>query len=84
MQAYRNAQRRARAAPPLPAQLEELGLTPAEARVLAELAQGRSTDEIAAELGISTRTMLKHGERINRKLGARDRAHAVALAWNRA
>ncbi len=61
--------------------LESLGLSPAEARVLAALARGLSTAEAARELDVSPRTVLKHGERIHRKLGVRDRAQAVATAW---
>ena len=49
--------------------------------MLAAFAHGRSTDEAAADLGVSPRTVLKHGERIHRKLGVRDRAQAVAAAW---
>lgn len=64
-----------------PAALEDIGLTPAEARVLAGLAAGRSTDEVAADHGLSPRTVLKHSERIHRKLGVRDRAQAIATAW---
>ncbi len=64
-----------------PEALERLGLSPAEARVLAALARGLSTAEAARELDVSPRTVLKHGERIHRKLGVRDRAQAVATAW---
>ncbi len=64
-----------------PQTLEGIGLTPAEARTLAALARGGSTADVAAELGLSPRTVLKHGERINRKLGVRDRAQAIATAW---
>lgn len=75
------AYRRAASGTPEPEALERLGLSPAEARVLAAMAAGASTADIASGLGISTRTVLKHGERINRKLGSHDRAHAVAIAW---
>lgn len=64
-----------------PAALEDLGLTPAEARVLAALARGLSTAEAASGLGLSPRTVLKHSERIHRKLGVHDRAQAIAAAW---
>ena len=64
-----------------PGTLEGLGLTAREAAVLAAFAGGRSTDEAAAELGITRRTVLKHAERVHRKLGVGDRAQAIATAW---
>jgi DNA-binding CsgD family transcriptional regulator len=67
-----------------PETLGTLGLTPREASVLATLARGRSTDETAHELDISPRTVLKHAERIHRKLGVRNRAQAIATAWTAA
>jgi DNA-binding CsgD family transcriptional regulator len=64
-----------------PATLRGLGLTAREADVLATLARGSSTGEAASELGITPRTVLKHTERIHRKLGVNDRAQAIATAW---
>lgn len=64
-----------------PDTLEGLGLTLREATVLAAFAAGKSTGETAEELGISPRTVLKHAERVHRKLGVGDRAQAIATAW---
>ncbi len=61
--------------------LEGLGLTPREAEVLAWLARGAETPEVASQLGISTRTVQKHAQAIYSKLGVRSRAQAVATAW---
>lgn len=55
-------------------------LTATEARVLRLLVVGRRNREIAAELFISVPTVKRHTQQIYRKLGARDRAHAAALA----
>lgn len=64
-----------------PATLRALGLTAREADVLSALASGSSTAETALALGIKPRTVLKHTERIHRKLGVNDRAQAIATAW---
>jgi DNA-binding CsgD family transcriptional regulator/GAF domain-containing protein len=64
-----------------PESLRGLGLTRRESEVLAGLARGRSTAETASDLGISTRTVHKHAQRVHSKLGVRDRAAAVATAW---
>ncbi len=61
--------------------LRLLGLTDREADVLRGLAAGRSTEDLAADLAISPRTVAKHVQRINAKLGVRSRAQAVATAW---
>ena len=57
------------------------GLTPREAEVLRFVALGRSNQHIAAELGISDRTVGKHLEHGFRKLGVGDRSSAAARAW---
>jgi len=57
------------------------GLTPREAEVVRLVALGRSNHHIAAELGISDRTVGKHLEHSFRKLGVRDRSTAAARAW---
>jgi DNA-binding CsgD family transcriptional regulator len=57
------------------------GVTRREAEVLRLLALGRSNQHIAAELGISDRTVGKHLEHAFRKLGVRDRSSAAALVW---
>ena len=56
-------------------------LTPRETEVLRKLAQGLDAAEIAARLFISPRTVGTHLENITRKLGVRNRAQAVALAY---
>jgi DNA-binding CsgD family transcriptional regulator len=65
---------------PLPA-LRGLGLTPREAEVLRELALGAPTTTAAANLGMAPRTLAKHLQRVNAKLGVGDRGQAVATAW---
>ncbi len=61
--------------------LLELGLTPREAEVLRGLAQGDGHLSLAADLGISPRTVAKHAQSIHAKLGVSNRAQAVATAW---
>jgi DNA-binding NarL/FixJ family response regulator len=55
-------------------------LTDREQEVLARLSEGLRNVEIAERLAISPRTVDKHVEHILRKLDARSRLHAVALA----
>ncbi|HZT26189.1 MAG TPA: helix-turn-helix transcriptional regulator [Pseudolabrys sp.] len=51
-----------------------------ELEALRLFASGRSTDEMAVALGVS-KSMVQHYLRVaSRKLGARNRVHAVALA----
>jgi DNA-binding CsgD family transcriptional regulator len=57
------------------------GLTLREAEVVRLVALGRSNNHVAAELGISDRTVGKHLEHSFRKLGVRDRSTAAARAW---
>jgi DNA-binding NarL/FixJ family response regulator len=49
--------------------------------VLEELAMGTSTEGIAAKLHVSPHTVRTHIKNILRKLDARTRAHAVAIAF---
>jgi DNA-binding NarL/FixJ family response regulator len=58
----------------------EASLTPRERDVLEQLAQGKSTTEIAAALYISQNTVKTHVRRILKKLDASNRAEAVAHA----
>jgi DNA-binding CsgD family transcriptional regulator len=51
-----------------------------ERLVLGELALGNSTEEIGIALGVSPHTVRTHVKNLMRKLGARTRAHAVAIA----
>ncbi|NIH80983.1 response regulator transcription factor [Amycolatopsis viridis] len=56
-------------------------LTGREYEVLHLLAEGLSTTQIAAGLLLSVETIRTHVRGVLRKLGARDRTHAVALAF---
>jgi PAS domain S-box-containing protein len=55
-------------------------LTPREREVLGHVALGASTLDIADRLVISTETARTHVKHAMEKLGARNRAHAVAIA----
>jgi DNA-binding NarL/FixJ family response regulator len=55
-------------------------LTPREREVLALLAAGRSSNQIAHELVISPRTLGTHMQHILRKLAVHSRTQAVAIA----
>lgn len=56
-------------------------LTPREREVLAQMAQGRSNQAIAERLVLGVETVRTHVSAVLRKLGARDRTHAVVLAF---
>ncbi len=56
-------------------------LTDREREVMAQVAAGRSNDEIAATLFISPTTAKTHVSRAMIKLGARDRAQLVVFAY---
>ncbi len=58
-------------------------LTPRQDAVLHLLAAGRSTDEIGDELGLARATVRNHVQAVLRRLGARSRVEAVALARER-
>ena len=51
-----------------------------ERAVLGELARGNPTEQIAEELFLSPHTVRSHVKAAMRKLDARTRAHAVAIA----
>jgi DNA-binding NarL/FixJ family response regulator len=55
-------------------------LTPRQREVLQLLADGLSTDGTAHRLGLSAETIRTHTKATIRRLDARDRAHAVAIA----
>lgn len=56
-------------------------LTEREAQVLRGMADGKSNAEIGREIFVSEDTVKTHARRLFRKLGARDRAHAVAAGF---
>ncbi len=58
-----------------------LALTERELQVLRGMADGKSNAEIGRELFVSEDTVKTHARRLFRKLGARDRAHAVAAGF---
>jgi DNA-binding CsgD family transcriptional regulator len=53
-----------------------------EREVLAELARGSQSDEMALTLHLSVHTVRSHTKSLLGKLGARTRAHAVAIAYS--
>lgn len=55
-------------------------LTPREREVLALVAHGKSGREIGESLHIAARTVDVHVQAAVRKLGARNRLHALAIA----
>ena len=72
----------------VPSQREEDGvrprrpaLTERELQVLRGMADGKSNAEIGRDLFVSEDTVKTHARRLFRKLGARDRAHAVAAGF---
>lgn len=64
--------------------LRDLGLTPAQARVLRRIAMGCSGAALAEELAIAPRTVHKHLQRIYATLKVTDRSQAAARAWQAA
>ena len=75
-------ERFAASAPPAHTPLAALSqLTPRELEVLVLIARGLSNREIADELVLSEATVKTHVKRVLRKLGVRDRVHAVVAAY---
>jgi len=64
-----------------PAGTSQPTLTPRELEVLALVAEGYSTKEIARALWITEETVRTHVRRLLTRLGARTRAQAVAIAY---
>jgi DNA-binding CsgD family transcriptional regulator len=56
-------------------------LTERERQMLDQLARGNRTEEMAAELHLSSHTIRSHVKTLLAKLGARTRAHAVAIGF---
>ncbi len=67
--------------PPAPATTRRSVLTERELQVLRGMSEGKSNAEIGRDLFVSEDTVKTHARRLFRKLGARDRAHAVASAF---
>jgi len=70
----------------LPAQAtgrDEVSLTKREVEVLVGMSNGRSNAQIGQELFLSEDTIKTHARRLFRKLGAADRAQAVAIGLRR-
>lgn len=59
---------------------KEFRLSRRETEILALVAQGASDNEIAIQLCLSAKTVSWYVKETRAKLGARSRAHAVALA----
>lgn len=65
-----------------PAQSKRLAaLTPRELEVLTGIGRGLSNQELAEELFIADNTVKTHVKRVFTKIGARDRAQAVVIAY---
>lgn len=56
-------------------------LSAREMQVLVGMTQGRSNSEIGRDLMLSEETVKTHSRRLFRKLGAKGRSHAVAIAF---
>jgi transcriptional regulator EpsA len=69
-----SAQQRARLNPSVPR------ITPRELQILSWVREGKSNQQIGEELLISPLTVKNHIQKILRKLGASNRAHALAMA----
>jgi DNA-binding CsgD family transcriptional regulator len=54
-----------------------------ERQVLAVIAQGKTSQDIARRLGISARTVEAHSRSITKKLRAANKAHAVAIGFRK-
>jgi len=55
-------------------------ITRRQREILQLFADGHSTDDAARRLGLSTETVRTHAKATLPRLGARDRAHAIAIA----
>jgi len=69
--------------PASPSAISAVGrLTPREHDVLRRICRGANNREIAAELHVAERTVKSHVSAILSKLGARDRAAAIVIAYD--
>ncbi|MGZ3733168.1 MAG: helix-turn-helix transcriptional regulator [Parachlamydiaceae bacterium] len=57
-------------------------LTPAESRLFPLLLTGKTTDQIAKELGVNTRNVLFHSSQINKKLKVKGRIELMSKFVN--
>jgi transcriptional regulator EpsA len=71
---------RAAPGPAVPVVQRTPRVTAREAQILSWVREGMNNQQIGTELGISALTVKNHIQKILRKLGASNRAHAVALA----
>jgi DNA-binding CsgD family transcriptional regulator len=60
--------------------MRQLGITPRELEILAQIAAGLSTREIAEKLFVSENTVKTHSSRLFDKLNAKRRTQAVQIA----
>jgi DNA-binding NarL/FixJ family response regulator len=58
-------------------------LSPREGEIMHLMAEGRTAEAIGGELGVSVETVRTHVRNVIRKLQARNRVHAIALALER-
>ena len=65
------------------AQVPAVSLSMREMQVLTGMSQGKSNAQIGRELYLSEDTIKTHARRLFRKLGAKDRAEAVATGFRR-
>lgn len=63
--------------------LGDAALTPRELEVLGLIREGLRNKQIAAQLSVSETTVNFHIKNLTQKLGANDRAHALAIALRR-
>ena len=57
-------------------------MTPRELEVLEGIAEGKTNKDIAQEMYVTTETVKSHVKHLLNKMSARNRAHAVALAYH--
>lgn len=58
-----------------------MGLTPAEGRVIAHLANGETAKVAARSLQVAPSTIKAHTDNARRRTGAKTVAHLVSLCW---
>lgn len=63
-----------------PSRTRSGSLSERECEVLEQIARGHSIEDISSDLFLSPHTVRTHIKNILRKMGARTRAHAVAMA----